>query len=291
MKLIRPKIYVGKEKATKHVIHLAKALKIMVPKPKKFGEDIILKTEKKDFRINFKEEIEHTQKFGKANMLQTWFDSEDRFLQPAIEMSVFGTVSGLEFKLTSTVGSHTANVSTNGILEAPELALARDICHFHIETCEQYNSGDITGFSRSFRGFLHSCVSLVDCFLFRYAFHIRDLIPDPTQYINTLTLDSRSGVMERLEAWILTFATNEIESFKDWSERSQFVELKRKRNEFTHPAVPTVTFEPVDVAKYLNYGASGVGKLLGKMRRSSSVTDKIGFIHQVSHLPKVTVKK
>ena len=70
MKLIRPKIYVGKEKATKHVIYLAKALKIMVPKPKKFGEDIILKTEKKDFRINFKEEIEHTQNIGKANLIQ-----------------------------------------------------------------------------------------------------------------------------------------------------------------------------------------------------------------------------
>ena len=291
MKLIRSKIYLGKEKATMHVIHLAKALKIIVPKPKKFGEDIILKTEKKDFRINFKEEIEHTQKYGKANMLQMWFDSKDRFLQPAIEMSVLGTVSGLNFELTSTVGSHTANLKTNGVLEAPELALARDICYFHIETCELYNSKDIAGFSRSFRGFLHSCVSLVDCFLFRYAFHIRDIIPDPTQYINTLTLDSRSGVMERLEAWILTFAVNEIESFKDWSERSQFIELKKKRNEFTHPAVPTVTFEPVDVVKYLNYGASGVGKLLGKMRRSSSVTDKIGFIHQVSHLPKVTVKK
>ena len=194
-------------------------------------------------------------------------------------------------KLTSSIGNHTASVTTHGILESPELALARDICFFHSETCELYNSEDIAGFSRSFRGFLHSCVSLVDCFLFRYAFHIRSLIPDPTQYINTLTLDSVSGILERLEAWILTFATHEIDSFKNWSERSQFVELKNMRNEFTHPAVPTVTFEPVSVVKYLNYGSSGVGKLLGKMRRASSASDKIGFIHQVSHLPKVIVKK
>lgn len=291
MELIRPKIFIGKEKATKHVIHLSKALKIAVPKHKKFSEDIILKTEKKNFRLNFKEEIEHTQNFGKANMLQTWFDSEDRFLQPAIEMSVFEAAPGLDLKIASTIGSHTASVSINGILEAPELALARDICHFHQETCENYNSGYISGFSRSFRGYLHSCVSLVDCFLFRYAFHIRDLIPDPTKYINTLTLDSTSGIMERLEAWIFTFATDQIESFKNWSERSQFIELKKKRNEFTHPTVPTVTFEPIDVAKYLNYGATGVGQLLAKMRRSGSVTDKIGFIHQVSNLPKVTAKK
>jgi len=291
MKLIRPEIYLGREKATNHVVHLAKSLKIAVPNHKSFGNDLILKNGVKEFRLNFNKEIQHTIKHGRADMLQAWFDAEDRFLQPAIEMSASSTVQGIKLHLTSKVGNHEASVSNHGTLEAPELALARDISYFHKETCELYNSGDMTGFSRSFRGFLHSCISLVDCFLFRYAFHIRALVPDPTQYINTLTLDSRAGVMERLEAWLQTFATHEVESFKGWKERSQFIELKDKRNEFMHPAVPTVSFEPIDVSKYLNYGATGVGKLLGKMRRASSVTDKIGFINQVSYLPKITVKK
>lgn len=291
MKLSRSEICVGKDRATKHVVYLAKALDISVPKHREFKRDILLKTEKKNFRINFSEEVEHTIKHGKANMLQAWFDAEDRFLQPAIEMASFGSVPGITFTMTSSLGSHTATVSNHGILESPEIALAKDICFFHRETCELYNSGDISGFSRSFRGFLHSCVSLVDCFLFRYAFHVRDLIGDTSQYLNTLTLDSRAGVLERMDAWMQTFAANEMMSFKDWKERSQFIELKNKRNEFTHPSVPTVVFEPVDVAKYLNYGSTGVGKLLGRMRKASSVTDKIGFIHQVSHLPKVTIKR
>lgn len=290
MKLVRYDRYVSKEKATKHVIHLAKSLNIEVPKHKNFGEDVILKNEHKEFRVNFRNEVQHTIEFGKSNMLQAWFDAEDRFLQPALEMSVAESVPGITLNLTSSIGGHSASVTNHGVLEAPELALARDICYFHKETCERYNVWDIEGFSRNFRGFLHSCVSLVDCFLFRYAFHISGIIPDPSQYTNTLALDSRSSVMERLEAWITTFATREIDTFKDWSERSQFIELKNKRNEFTHPSVPTVIFEPKDVAKYLNYGATGVGKLLGKMRRCSSTTDRIGFIHQVSHLPKVMAR-
>lgn len=233
------------------------------------------------------EEIDHTRKHGRANMLQSWFDAQDRFLQPAMEMAAFGTVPGVRFQLTSRLGSYSAQVLSHGVLESPELALARDIDYFHKETCERYNSRDLEAFSRSFRGFLHSAVSLVDCFLFRYAFHIRDIIPDPSQYINTLTLDSRASVMERLEAWLQTFAPAELESFNDWKERSQFIELKNKRNEFTHPSVPSVTFEPKEVAKYLNYGATGVGKLLGRLRKVSSASDKIGFIHQVSNLPTV----
>ena len=235
--------------------------------------------------------ILHTMKCGRAKMLQSWFDANDRFLNPAIEMSTSGSTSGSNFKLTATLGSYTTSVSNHGALEAPELALARDISYFHKETCELYNAGDITGFSRSFRGFLHSCVSLVDCFLFRYAFHIRDIIPDPTKYMNTLTLDSRASVMDRLEAWMLTFAPQNAESFNNWPERSQFMELRTKRNEFTHPSVPAVTLDPIDVAKHLNYGASGVGKLIGKMRKMGSASDRIGFIHQISSLPKVTVNK
>ncbi len=241
--------------------------------------------------MNFKDEVEHTINSGKANMLQVWFDAEDRFLQPVIEMSMPGSVEGLSCEMTSTLGKHSVSVTNQGALEAPEKALARDICYFHKETCELYNSWDIEGFSRSFRGFLHSCVSLVDCFLFRYAFHIRDLIPDPSEYTNTLTLDSQAAIMDRIDAWMVTFAANELGNFKSWKERSQFIELKNKRNEFIHPSVPTVVFEPVEVAKYLNYGSTGVGKLLGKMRRASSTTDRIGFIHQVAHLPKVVARK
>ncbi len=291
MKLVRPDIFQGKDKAVKHVTFLAKKLKIQAPRIKEFSSDVILRNQSKDFRLNFHEEVECVRKTGKANMLQSWFDAEDRFLQPAIEMHIQGGVDGIEITLNSTVGSHTSSVSSNGILESPEVALANDICFYHKETCELYNSADIRGFSRSFRGYLHSCVSLVDCFLFKYAFHVRGMVGDSSQYFNTLTLDSKSKFEDRLEAWIMTFATQEIDSFRDWNERSKFIELKKKRNEFMHPTTPSISYEPRDVVKLLNYGSEGVGKLLGKMRKASGTTERIGFIHQVSSLPKVSISK
>ena len=294
MKLNRVNYFVSKERAIKHIEYLAKSLKIDVPKYKDFSQDVILETTKKNFRLNFAEEVDTVIKTGKGNMLQTWFDANDRFLQPALEMHMDKQdkkISGLGFKLRSSLGSHIAEVSSDGIIEAPELSLARDICYYHEQTCTLFNDGDITGFSRSFRGFLHSCVALVDCFLFRYTFHIKDMIGETSQYVNTLKLDSRIRMEERLEAWLQTFAPSALEHFEGWKERIHFMELKRKRNEITHPTVPTVIFEPGKVAQFLNYGASGVGGMLAKMRRESSTTDRIGFIHQITHLPKVSKLK
>lgn len=291
MKLKRADFFLGKEKAIAHVEHLAKTLGIPIPKRKDFNTTIVLPTENKTFHINFSDEVTHTIKHGKAKMLQSWFDAQDRFLQPAIEMSGHCSASGISIQLSSSIGSHTCTVSNHGILESPELALARDICFFHEETCRLYNLDDIHGFSRSFRSYLHSCVSLVDCFLFRYAFHTRDLIGNTEKFHNTAVLDSRAGVLERLDAWMQTFATCELENFKNWKERSQFIELRNKRNEFTHPSVPTVKFEPMEVTKLLNYGSTGIGALLAKMRKSSGTSCKIGFISQTVNLPRVTMQK
>lgn len=291
MKLNRSDFFVGKDKATSHVIHLAKALNIEIPKYKNLSEDLILKNDTKSFRLNFSEEIDQVIKSGRSNMLQTWFDANDRFLKPALEMSMESSIPGLEITMASSIGSHTAQASSNGVIESPELALARDICFYHKQTCDLYNNGDMAGFSRSFRGFLHSCVALVDCFLFRYTFHIKEMEINTSDYLNTLTLDSKARIEDRLEAWMQTFATTDLAQFANWKERSQFMELKSKRNEFTHPTVPSVSFDPKEVAKYLNYGATGVGGMLAKMRKASGASEKIGFIYQVHHLPNVITPK
>jgi hypothetical protein len=132
VKLKRAQFYVGKSKAQHHVEQLAKSLNIVIPKPRDFGADVHLKTENKTFSVNFGKEVDHTVRHGQAKMLQAWFDAEDRFLQPAIEISASSTAPGVTFTLTSSLGSHSASVSNHGILESPELALSRDICFFHM---------------------------------------------------------------------------------------------------------------------------------------------------------------
>lgn len=291
MKINRNKYFVGKDKATKHVLFLAKSLNITPPGFKDFSKDLILKTDAKNFRVNFSKEVQDVIKTGRSSMLQTWFDANDRFLQPALEMSIEESVPGIGITMSSSLAGYTATASSGSVLESPELALARDICYYHERTCELYNDGDMSGFSRSFRGFLHSSVALVDCFLFRYTFHLKEMIEDTSEYANTMTLDSKTRVEDRLEAWMQTFAASELGSFPNWKERSQFMELKAKRNEFTHPTVPSVALNPVEVVRYLNFGATGVGGMLAKMRKASATSDKIGFIYQIHHLPNVSLQK
>lgn len=89
----------------------------------------------------------------------------------------------------------------------------------------------------------------------------------------------------------MTFAAHENKNFKNWGEYSQFIELKNRRNEFTHPTVPAIKYEPKEMVKYLNFASTGVGNLLAKMRLSSNETDKIGFISQIRTLPIIRIDK
>lgn len=139
MKIKRNEYFVGKTKATEHVLFLAKSLNITPPKFKDFSKDVILKTKAKDFRVNFSKEVSDVVNTGKSSMLQTWFDANDRFLQPALEMSIKGSVPGIELTMASSLASHTATASIGAVIEAPELSLTRDICYYHEQTCELYN--------------------------------------------------------------------------------------------------------------------------------------------------------
>jgi hypothetical protein len=287
MKIVIPDVYLSKQKAIQHVEILAKKLNISIPSYNQYEKDIFLDNGTKKFRLNFSEEVSFVQKHGKARMLQIWFDAEDVFLQPAIEMSTFSTIPGINTIIGYEIGNYKAELKNCGILEAPENSLANDICFYFESTCTAFNSEDIKNISRYFRSFLHSCVSIIDCFLFRYSFYVKQHIKDYDQYDNIKILDSRLPIEERLDAWMQTFATQDSCCFKTWKERSQFMELKLKRNEFTHPVSPVTIYNPQDIVKYLNIGSVGVGQLLARMRRSSSLTDRIGFIHQVASLPKI----
>lgn len=197
MKLIRPDTHFRKSKATEFVFDLAKSLNIAIPPREKLGQNIILENKIKKFRLNFEEEIAHAVKYGNALLLQSWFDAEDQYLQPTIEMASFSSFPGI---LNMTLGNYSVELNNYGIIESPETSLANDICYYHKSTCCAFNNEDVRGVSRYFRAYLHSCVSLIDCFLFRYAFFVKAKIGDMSQFNNTNILDSRAPVEERLSA-------------------------------------------------------------------------------------------
>lgn len=241
--------------------------------------------------IDLEKEFQYIKKNGKALTLQMMLDQNDRFLNTPLSLGITGDDSGIKLKLTSTYGDHTSTIEFPGVIEAPEISFSDDISYFRREAVRTFNEDDLSGFSRSYRGFLQSAVSLVDCFLHRYTFHVKSLIPDTKEYINTEALDSRKSLEERLDAWMTTFAAHKIQEYKSSKQRSKFIELKDQRNRIVHPSNPSVPYEAKEVVKYLNYAQDGIGGLLSELRRYTGYSENIGFIRQVKTQPVISVTK
>ena len=143
-------------------------------------------------------------------------------------MAIGRLPKGINAKITSSLGISSQSENAPGVTESPEVSLASDILYFRNKTCEYSSIGTIEACSRYFRSYLLSCVSLVDCFLSRYANYIKDKIDDIEEYTNTATLASTSGIEKRIYAWFVTFAYHEIANYNKTKEWSYFQKIRKK---------------------------------------------------------------
>ncbi len=289
MKLVLYEILLGKSKAQNYVLKLCKQLKYPYVEKKaldKASFDINVKGKIK--RIFLKDEVENVMKTGRAKFLQDVFDQRDSFLKPTIDIST--TSSNLNIK--SETGSFQTEVSGPGLIEPPEKSLTKDISYYRILAVKEFNQGDISGFARAYRSYLFGCVSLVDCFLYRYYFHIQELPnPDIKKYDNILKLGSHAPVVDRIDAWLITFTGCGKEQICSLKEYSKFMELKKLRNEIVHPKNPAVSYQVTDVVRYLNYASDAVGGLLTRLRVLARQNENIGFIREMVFLPEIKIYK
>ncbi len=292
MKLQIAQNHVGKNAARRYVIELCRRLKVTVPA--KHASEAVLKFEvgngiKKEIELN--KEIEHVMKKGRADGLQIMHDSSDKFLNTPVSLGMMGDVDGIQAQLKSTYGDHTSSIQFPGVIEAPEVSFADDISFYRNEAVRYFNEEDLSGFSRSYRGYLLSCISVVDCFIHRYTFHVKSMIPDTQEYTNTAILDSRKSLDDRLEAWMTTFAFHRLQDLKESAEYCKFIELKRERNNIVHPQDPSVPYGMKQVVKYMNFAALGIGGLLANLRKYTGFTENIGFINQIKTEPPISTVK
>lgn len=290
MKLLMPKFQVGKERSEKYVLRLCKDLKLPIRHRKDLKKVLTINNSKRT-KIKLRDEVSFVRQNGKANRLQQMFDANDRYLNTPVSMAMIGTDCGLKIQMNSNYGNHATNISFPGSMEAPEVSLSNDISHYRGEAVECFNSNDIHGFTRAYRAYLQCCVSLIDCFIYRYTFHVKELIPSTSEYQNTAILDSRKPIEERLEAWITTFATHKLDIFINSKQRSKFLELKKQRNEIIHPAQPCIGYSVKTVVKYLNYVQDGVGGLMAELRKYSGYSENIGFIRQIKTQAEIKIVK
>ncbi len=289
LKLSIPKYQVSKEKAEKYILALCKKLNIQMSNKKGLRCSISISNGSNKTEVNFPEEIAAVRKTGKALKLQNMVDSNDKFLNTPVSLAVLGSVSGLSFDLRSSYGSHTTKVGFPGCIEAPEISFSEDIDFYRKEAVRFFNGDDYQQFARAYRGCLQSCISLVDCFIHRYTFHVKEMIPSTKEYKNTAILDSRSSIEDRLNAWITTFAAHKIDEYSASKNRHMFFELKKERNKIVHAAYPSVGYGVRDIVRHLNNVPHGVGGFLSELRGYTGFTENIGFIQQIRTLAKIRI--
>ncbi len=266
---------------------LATDLGISPPVRADYASDVRVRCGEEILAINFARSIEETRREGIPKLLQHLFDARDTFLAPALEIGVGPLPPGLSMQVTSSVGSFARSIPAPGWFEAPELSLTRDILSFRRLACQHSDPDSFGDAARFYRSYLQSCVSLVDCFLFRYTSFVRDKIGDLEKYANTQELGSPIGIERRIEAWMITFATDHLGDYKGTGEWSQFQELRRERNRIVHPVDPAVSYQPKQMARHLNFCRRGIGELLANLRRYSAADDRVGFIQQLVTAPEM----
>ncbi|EIX4889969.1 hypothetical protein MDT00_004176 [Vibrio vulnificus] len=283
---------VGKDKAEKYILQVWRDLNLPKISKKHLYKEVKISQQQADpFTIDLKSEIEFVRKNGKAKVLQEMLDRNDRFLSSPISISIMGDEAGMKFDLGSKYAGYSESVKFPGGIESPEVSFADDITHYRKEAYKAIIANDFSGLTRAYRSYLQCAVSLIDCFLHKYTFHINGLVPNSTEYTNVATLNSQAPLEDRLDAWIATFAAHKHEEFKSSKYRSKFIELKGKRNGIVHPTHPMYSYSVKEMVKFLNYAPEAVGGLLAQLRSFAETTENIGFIQQMKSEPLIQLRK
>lgn len=286
------KMRVGKDKAEKYVLQVWRDLNLPKIQKKHLYREVKVSQQQADpFTIDLKSEIECVRKNGKAKALQQMLDLNDRFLSSPISIAIMGDETGMKFDLGSQYANYSESVKFPGGIESPEISFADDITHYRKEAYKAILANDFSGLTRAYRSYLQCAVSLVDCFLHKYTFHVNTLVSNSSEYTNIVTLNSQAPLEDRLDAWVTTFAAHKQKEFKSSKYRSKFIELKGKRNGIVHPTYPMYSYSVKEMVKFLNYAPDAIGGLLAQLRSFAETTENIGFIQQMKSEPLIQLKK
>jgi hypothetical protein len=268
VKLTIPEYQTDIATAQRYVLSLWKELSFPELNKHQLNEEIKIPLKNgQEISIDMPKEIECARKNGKAHNLQFYFDQQDKILNTPFSLAMLTVGVELRGQIKISYDSHTSESPFPGLIEAPETSFSTDIAFYRKEAVRNLNEANLEAFARSYRAYLQSCISLVDCFVYRYFFHAK--------------IDSRASLDERLGIWISTFATDKQDEYKRSSKFSKFMELKKQRNNMVHPASPSVPYGVKEVVKFLNYAKDGIGGFLAELRRYAGEKEDIGFIRLV----------
>lgn len=275
----------SKSNAEKYVASILSDLGWPIPKRKDDFHEITIGSGKNTIKYCFEKEVEKAKENGIPGIIQQMNDMQDSYLCGSIPLGASCTGKGIGIKIKSEFRGQSYELNAPGTLEAPEISLANDILFYRKSAVG--NSDDLSNINRCYRGYLQSCISLIDCFLFKYLCTAKSLITDTETYQNLKTLDSKGRIEDRIEAWILTFATHHLSDYKSGHEWKEFKEIKKERNSLVHPVSEIIPYGLDRMVEIFNSVQNGIGGLLKAFRSYSENKRKIGFVERLFTAPKI----
>jgi hypothetical protein len=230
----------------------------------------------------FPDLLSEAQKDGFSRQLYALIDRQDPFFGGTFFMATNSSA----FKMQVTYGGYQRELHGPCRFSPLENDLTDDILHFREAACSASASNDYYDCTRHYRSFLQSCISLVDCFINRYAqLHIvRGGAPLPDVLTNPGTFEAR------FDAWIQTFANRPAATIKQSAEWSQCSMLRQERNRAVHAVEPYLGIQIQDLPRHLNDVRRGIGGLLLRMRGLASQAS-LGFIERLRAAPLIEFHK
>ena len=233
-------------------------------------------------RFHFRELVLEAQKDGFSRQLYGLIDRQDPFFGGAFLMAT--NSSALTMQLTYL--GYQRELRGPCRFSPLENELTEDILHFRESACSASASDDYYDCTRHYRSFLQGCISLVDCFINRYAqLHIANGgTPLPAALMKPGTFEAR------FDAWIQTFANRAAPTIKQSAEWSQCSILRQERNRAVHASEPYLGIQIQDLPRHFNHVRRGIGGLLLQMRELASQAS-LGFIERLRNAPLIEFHK
>ena len=245
------------------------------------GKSVTISTGGKPFIVNLRTEVHQARVTGVPPSMQGLVDNSDRLMPPPMSL---GVSMGGTARISVTVGSHTATIDGDGILESPVVALAGDVLYYRQETVAASAEHQLPLIARAYRTYLQVCISLVDAFLGQATFALAEINSKIVTTEDFRKIQSTAPFEDRIEAWCRLFS-HSPESFrktKNWSDLSK---LRQQRNRYVHPAEPTYSLGVDEIVNVLNQCRDGVGGTLEYLRNIAGLDPYLSYIQKIKTAP------
>lgn len=166
--------------------------------------------------------------------------------------------------------------SFNGIskISPSEIDIADDIEFYKYETCVESDEIDMVMVGRNYRGYLFSCIALVDSYINKHVILKTFKGADSEKF--TKLKESRN-VEERIELFVDLFCIFDFALLKSNRAWTDFKQLKTLRNDVVHSKSPYFGLEVKELAYNLNLSIHGIGSFLRFLQEGQG-RKSLGFI-------------